>query len=212
VSTIAPAAPAPAEAPPDRVVPQRQIAIMAYGSVIDDPGPAIEPLVVERRRCRTPFPVEFARASVRWGGGPVVVPSPRGGPVDGFLLLLSPDVGLGAAVELLRQREGLPGGRGVIEVAQPGELMIIAASLPLNLRPEDMTPTALARRAAASVVHGPRNGVAYLRRVLDSGVRTPLTAAYVEALLELTGASSIEQVERVVRESGVLEGGIDGMG
>jgi hypothetical protein len=48
--------------------------------------------------------------------------------------------------------------------------------------------------------------------VLDSGVRTPLTAAYVDALLEITGAPSIEQVERVVRESGVLEGGIDGMG
>ena len=203
---------APARPLADRAVPQRQVAIMAYGSVIDDPGPALSPLVMERRRCRTPFPVEFARASVRWGGGPVLVPSRRGGPVDGMLLVLSPGVGLGAAVELLRQREGLPGGRGVIEVAVPGELLVIAASLPLNLRPEDMTPAALARRAIASVAHGPRNGVAYLRQVLRAGVRTPLTAAYGRALLELTGAPSLEAVERVVRGPSVVEGGLNGMG
>jgi hypothetical protein len=74
------------------------------------------------------------------------------------------------------------------------------------------TPAALARRAIASVAHGPRNGVAYLRQVLAAGVRTPLTAEYVGALLELTGAPSLEAVERVVREPSVVEGGLNGMG
>jgi hypothetical protein len=192
---------------PDRAVPQRQVAIMAYGSVIHDPGPAIRRLVVERRRCRTPFPVEFARVSPRWGGGPVLVPCSRGGPVDGVLLVLSPGIGIGGAVELLRQREGLPGGRGIVEVAVPGELLVIAASLPLNLRQQDMTPAALARRAIASVSHGPRNGVLYLRQVLRAGVRTPLTGAYELALLELSGAPSLEEVDQVVRGSSVVGGG-----
>jgi hypothetical protein len=196
----------------DRAVPQRQVAIVAYGSVIDDPGPAIRRLVVERRLCRTPFPVEFARVSPRWGGGPVLVPCSRGGPVDGRLLVLSPGVGIGAAVELLRQREGLPGGRGIVEVAVSGPLLLIAASLPLNLTPEHVTPLALARRAIASVAHGPRNGVAYLRQVLRAGVRTPLTRAYEQALLELSGASSLGEVELVVRGSSVVEGGLNGMG
>jgi hypothetical protein len=203
---------APARPLRDRAVPQRQVAIIAYGSVIDDPGPALGPLVVERRRCRTPFPVEFARASVRWGGGPVLVPCARGGPVDGVLLVLSPGLGIGEAVELLREREGLPGGRGIVEAAVPGDLLVIAASLPLNLKQEDMTPGALARRAIASVASGPRNGVAYLRQVVRAGVRTPLTAAYLRALLERTGAPSLEEVERVVRGPSVVEGGLNGMG
>jgi hypothetical protein len=206
------AAGAPAEAPPDPAVPQRQVAIMAYGSVIGDAGPAIEALVVERRRWRTPFPVEFARVSPRWGGGPVLVPCAWGGSVNGALLVLSRGVGLGAAVDLLRQREGLPGGRGIVEVAVPGELLVIAASLPLNLRQEDVTPGELARRAVASVAHGPRNGVAYLRRVVDAGVRTPLTAAYERALLELTGAPSLNRVEQVLRGPSVVEGGVNGVG
>ena len=59
---------------------------------------------------------------------------------------------------------------------------------------------------------GPRNGVAYLRQVVRAGVRTPLTAEYEGALLELTGASSLEEVERVVRGPSVVEGGVNGMG
>jgi hypothetical protein len=196
----------------DREVPQRQVAILAYGSVIEDPGPQIQALIVERRPCRTPFSVEFARASHRWGGGPVLVPCARGGPVDGVLLVLSPSVGIGAAVDLLREREGLPGGRGIVEVAVPSEMLVITASLPRNLTRGDMTPAALARRAIASVARGPRNGPAYLRQVLRAGVRTPLTAAYERALLELSGASSLEEVERVVRGSSAVEGGLNGLG
>jgi hypothetical protein len=217
---VAPPRPAPASpasvriASPllDRAVPQRQVAILAYGSVIERPGPRIQPLIVERRPCRTPFPVEFARASHRWGGGPVLVPCARGGQVDGVLLVLSPSVGIGVAVDLLREREGLPGGRGIVEVAVPGAMLVITASLPRNLTRGDMTPQALARRAIASVARGPRNGPAYLRQVLRAGVRTPLTEAYERALLELSGASSLEEVERMVRGSSAVEGGLNGLG
>jgi hypothetical protein len=37
--------------------------ILAYGSLIDDPGVELEPHIIARIDCWTPFPVEFARSS-----------------------------------------------------------------------------------------------------------------------------------------------------
>jgi hypothetical protein len=193
-------------------VPQRPLAILAYGSLLYDPG-SLAPLVVGVVPCRTPFPVEYGRASRRWGGGPVLVPHPQGGPVDGALLLLAGHMELGQAVDMLAEREGLEGPRGVVQVEMPGDRLVLAASLPRNLPAPDMTPAALARRALASVPNGPRNGVAYLAAALRSGVVTPLSAAYRDAVLAEAGASSLEQAERLValpRSEG--RGMLDGLG
>ena len=193
-------------------VPQRPLAILAYGSLLHDPG-SLGPLVVGVVPCRTPFPVEYGRASRRWGGGPVLVPHPRGGPVDGALLLLADHLELGQAVDMLAEREGLQGPRGVVQVEVPGGRLVLAASLPRNLPAPDMTPAALARRAVASVSGGRRNGVAYLAAALGSGVVTPLSQAYRDAVLAAAGASSLEEAERLLalpRSEG--RGMLDGLG
>ncbi|MGD9695805.1 MAG: hypothetical protein AB7V42_09115 [Thermoleophilia bacterium] len=180
-------------------VPQRPIAILAYGSLLYRPGGGLRPLIVGSQPCPTPFPVEYGRASGRWGGGPVLVPHPRGAPVEGALLLLAAGVGLGTAVDLLAEREGLAGARGVLQVEVPGqERLVITACLPRNLPAPDMRADALARRAVASVRHGPRNGVAYLRGAIEAGVRTPLTDAYAARIMDLAGAGSLEEAERLV--------------
>ncbi len=196
------------------VIPQRQVAVLAYGSLIVDPGPELRALIVERRQCRTPFPVEFGRASRRWGGGPVLVPHGAGGPVDGALLVLSPTATLGQAAEALREREGLPTADGVVQVEMDDPRLVLAASLPRNLPRPDLRPEALARRAAASVAAGPRNGVAYLRLVMACGVRTPRTEAYAEALLRLSGADGLEEAERrlVALAADDPGGGVHGLG
>jgi hypothetical protein len=188
-------------------VPQRRLAILAYGSLLYRLGPGLAPVVVGTEPCRTPFPVEYGRASRRWGGGPVLVPHPRGGAVDGALLHLAQGVELGAAVELLAEREGLRGGRGVVQVELPGDVLVLSASLPLNLPEADMAPAALARRAVESARAGPRNGVAYLRGAVEAGVRTPLTEAYAEAVLELVGAPSLGEAERLVALDGPAAAG-----
>jgi hypothetical protein len=194
-------------------VPQRRVAILGYGSLLYMPGPELSPLIVGREPCSTPFGVEYGRASQRWGGGPVLVPHPDGGPVDGALLLLSPGVDLGQAVELLARREGLPGPRGVVAVDMPGDRLVLTASLPRNLPRPDMAPEALARRALGSVAHGERNGVAYLRAALAAGIRTPLTDAYATAVLEQSGAGSLEDAERLLAFSRPGSGrSFDGMG
>jgi hypothetical protein len=180
------------------VVPQRPLAVLAYGSLLHTPGPGLAALVAGRRPCRTPFPVEYGRASQRWGGGPVLVPHHRGGPVDGALLLLADGVELGVAVDALAEREGLPDARGVLQVEMPGDRLVIAASLPRNLPAPDMEPAALARRAVESAGSGPRNGVAYLRGAVGAGVRTPLTDAFAREVCALAGAATLEEAERLL--------------
>ncbi len=200
----------PADASP---VPQRRLAILAYGSLLYRLGVELASVVVGSEPCRTPFPVEYGRASRRWGGGPVLVPHPRGGSVQGALLLLADGVELGAAVQLLAEREGLEGGRGVVQVELPGDRLVLSASLPRNLSEPDMAPDALARRAVESARSGPRNGVAYLRGAVDAGVRTPLTGAYAEAVMGLVGAASLTEAERLVALPGrAAAGRADGLG
>lgn len=180
-------------------VAQRPVAVLAYGSLLYQPGPELALVIAGREPCRTPFPVEYGRASARWGGGPVLVPHPAGGPVMGALLHLAPGVPLGDAVAMLARREGLPDGRGVVEVAGMGDIAVLTAALPRNLPLPDMAPRRLARRALESAgTGGGRNGVAYLRRAMAAGVHTPRTAAYARAILEISGAATLRDAERLV--------------
>lgn len=56
------------------------VGILAYGSLIEEPGVEIEPLIVERQQgIETPFPVEFARSSDTRQGAPTLVPVDQGG-------------------------------------------------------------------------------------------------------------------------------------
>lgn len=198
-----------------RPVSQRPLAILAYGSLLHSPG-ALAPLITGVVPCRTPFPVEYGRASQRWNGGPVLVPHPDGAPVDGGLLLLATHVELGTATDLLGEREGLLSARGILQVEVPGqERLVLTCSLPRNLPAPDMTPGALARRAVASVhPDGRRNGVRYLAAALASGVVTPRSGAYRDAVLSAAGAATLEEAERVLalpRSEGG-EGAGDGLG
>lgn len=201
---------------PRPAVPQRPVAIMAYGSLIDDPGPELAAVITSSTPRLTPFPVEYARASPRWGGGPVLVPHPAGGPVRGRLLGLAESVELGVAVDMLAAREGLPDGRGVVLVDCDEPRAVLAAALPRNLPAPDMRPVELARRAIASAATGPRNGVVYLRRAMDSGIITPLTRRYAAAVCAILGVDDLEGAERLVALPGFLAapgpGRIDGLG
>jgi hypothetical protein len=182
-------------------VQQHPLAILAYGSLLYRPGPELSAVIVGRVSCRTPFPVEYARASERWGGGPVLTPHPAGGPVEGQLLLLADAVELGPALDMLAEREGLPDSRGIVQVADcaPGAgRTVLTAALARNLPAPDMTPGALAARAIASVGAGERNGIAYLRGAIGAGVDTPRTRAYSRAVLELCGAHDLSEAERLV--------------
>jgi hypothetical protein len=55
---------------------EASLGILAFGSLIDNPGAEIEAALVGRKlNIRTPFGVEFARSSIKRGGAPTLVPS-----------------------------------------------------------------------------------------------------------------------------------------
>lgn len=68
----------------------------------------------------------------------------------------------------------------------------------------------LAKRAIESVAphtfEAGRDGIRYLADALSAGIQTPLSAAYRDAVLERTGAATLEQArQRVARQRGILE-------
>jgi hypothetical protein len=88
------------------------IGILAYGSLLADPGIEIHPLVVDWIGTLTPFPVEYARLSATRGGAPTVVPHSRGHPVRAKVLVLAEAVSLTEARNLLWRRETRNEGSG----------------------------------------------------------------------------------------------------
>lgn len=79
------------------------IGILAYGSLIDDPGVEIEPYIEARiQDIETPFSIEFARSSATRDGAPTVVPVEDGGaPVKAQILVLNNQIDLKNAEDLL---------------------------------------------------------------------------------------------------------------
>ena len=65
-----------------------RIAILAFGSLIEDPGDELDERIRDRvEGVETPFSIEFARSSGTRGGGPTLIPVEDGGsPVDAMLL------------------------------------------------------------------------------------------------------------------------------
>src|SRR5688572_18415404 len=81
------------------------VGILAYGSLIEDPGAEIRPRIVRRIATQTPFPVEYGRLSRKRGCGPTVVPHVAGSQVSAVILVLSESVSVEEGQDLLWRRE-----------------------------------------------------------------------------------------------------------
>ena len=83
------------------------IGILAYGSLIEDPGIEISPFILERRTgVETPFCIEFARSSSSRSNAPTVIPVENGGSrVQATILVLEGSISLQRAKDLLWRRE-----------------------------------------------------------------------------------------------------------
>jgi len=191
-----------------------KIAILAYGSLIDDPGPELSQWIVDRRSVETPFHVEYARASRKRGGAPTLIPVATGGSkVAAILLMLDPQVSEPEAKDMLWRREtGLKGhyappanpSRNHVLIDVHSNLadiqVVLSTRIGSNIQP--LTAQELARRAVDSAknpeVKPGENGISYLIRAQKAGVITPLTTQYEAAILELTGTRSLEDAVRSV--------------
>ncbi|ASJ76777.1 hypothetical protein [Granulosicoccus antarcticus] len=188
------------------------IGILAYGSLIEDPGIELQPLISGRvNDVETPFNIEFARSSRTRDGAPTVVPvNSIGASVEGVILVLNTTVGIDLAKDLLWRREtrnegsdrhyanptGAPANQVmVVEVEGLGGIdVVLYTSIKANISHPTVNELAhLAINSAkgkAGSQH--KDGISYLISLKRQNIETPLMAGYEAEILNLTGASSLE--------------------
>ena len=189
------------------------VGILAYGSLIGDPGAEIEPVILWRIDCRTPFKVEFARASKSRKGGPTLVPYDNGTEVAAQILVV--DLPLSEATDRLYRRERHKVGERVVYDASrkvalnrviiktlpdfEGVNKVLYTSIGANI--EELTATKLAELAIASAraLNNGNDGISYLIHAEEAGIRTPLSDEYETEIKRLTGAASLKEAVAELR-------------
>ncbi len=197
------------------------IGILAYGSLIPDPGAEIGPVTVRRiTGMKTPFRVEFSRSSRVRDGAPTLVPVDRGGAkVTGVVLVLHDAVNETAAQDMIYRRERNRVGSGDryadVNPANPDSALlgrldgfagldvVFHAALRANI--EEPTPELLAHLAIASA-EAPsgaveRDGIRYLMDARQSGIVTPLMPEYEAEILRRTGGRDLEEARAITLDS-----------
>ena len=196
--------------------PKRSIGILAFGSLISDPGAELDAKLEKRILTKTPFPVEYGRYSgTTRGGAPTLVPHDCGAPVDAEILVLDDTVGLAEAKDMLWRREC--GKIGYCEKynegTSPNSVLVRQTNDPafageilytdFHCEGKIPVPTAgdLARQAICSVgkAKRDRDGVTYLINSLAAGIQTPLSGEYQGEILKRTGAGSLQEALEVAR-------------
>jgi hypothetical protein len=190
--------------------PRKKLGILAFGSLIQDPGPELEPRIMMRIKTLTPFPVEYARISGKTrGGAPTLVPHENGSPVSAEILVLDDNVSVDEARNMLWRRETRKAGscENYAEGTSPNSVLVreiddspcvstvLYTDFPADGKIGNPTAEELARRAIQSVGKADerKDGISYLMDNMACGIETPLTSAYREEILKQTEEKSLEE-------------------
>jgi len=190
------------------------IGILAFGSVMSDPGKEICPLIVCRIPTETPFPIEFVRLSSKRGDAPTVAPHSSGNPVKAEVLVLSDSVQIEEAKSLLWRRETRKehSGKRYHKSSSPDAVLICDApgfcglghvlytDFNLDGKLENPDPHSLACAAIRSVSKASpgQDGISYLMNLIDWGVETSLTRQYENEILTMTGTDSLAEAYELI--------------
>lgn len=183
----------------------KPVGILAFGSLIWDPG-CLAPHIVDYRDVLTPWPVEYARGSKTRLGAPTLVKVTTCGSIVNAEILVLDVTNLDEATRILACREGCRNH----SIKRTNELegehrdlsAVLYTALGSNLKTSQMAPACLALRAMCSCRKLKRqrkedkNGIRYLAENIKSGVVTPLTCAYRQAILDACRVSTLEEAER----------------
>lgn len=187
----------------------RKVGILAYGSLISDPGEEIARARTETTKgVLTPFNVEFARSSSRRGNAPTLVPVNSGGSqVAGQVFVL--DVPENEATVCLWRRETNRVGSGCTykapEIIGPNDVVVrrlenfagvgVALYTEIAANIEPLTAENLARLAIESVqkTEQGRDGISYLIGAKRNGIETTLSANYEAEILQLSECDDLKE-------------------
>lgn len=188
----------------------RRIGILAFGSLISDPGPELKAVELKRIDVETPFPVEFARYSKKRAGAPTLVPVKTGGArVKAKILVLSSEVSREHVENMLWRRETgqvysgkrYPRLRSrnavricVIE-SFAGVDIVLYTDFYAASKIKNPNSLNLARRSISSAkeLNDGSDGITYLVNAMSSYIRTPLMEQYEREILRLTATNSLRE-------------------
>jgi hypothetical protein len=188
------------------------LGILAYGSLIEDPGEEIGAATLRRTPMKTPFAIEFGRSSRTRGGAPTLVPVKTGGAaVNAVLLVLKDSVSEDDAASMLWRRETRqkdntkqyvrpkrPKANSVlVESVTVGGIKVLYTDFAPSGKLKNPTAEQLAEFAVTSArdpaVPEGRDGISYLISAKRAGIRTPLMPDYEKNILRITGAATLEE-------------------
>ena len=195
------------------------IGVLAYGSLITDPGPELAAITTGiTTDVLTPFPVEFARSSRKRGRAPTLVPVDTGGcSVRAVIFEV-----LGTAsqvVDIVYRREIHAVGSGkiyvepapdrtdAVRIARFEDLagfdLVLSTQLAANIDPLSADILADLAIASAQASHDGRDGISYLIAARASGIETPLSPHYAARILAKTGTADLAAALRALRDGAV---------
>ena len=143
----------PPPADPRCCHPRKEFGILAFGSLINEPGPELNARIVMRIKTQTPFPVEYGRYSGRTrGGAPTLVPHTKGAPVRAEILVLDDDVSVARGARNLGGANGA--GSGAARHTSRVRRQIVSSCAPTNLLGSKLCSTPIS--TAAERLRNPR--------------------------------------------------------
>ena len=188
-----------------------KIGILAYGSLITDSGKEIEPLIIDRINCKTPFKVEFARTSKSRNGAPTLIPYDTGNEVNAVILVLENSTDLAYAKSILYRRERhIFDDKDYVEITNPtiNEIQvkcisefenvktIIYTSIGKNIEGE-LTAEKLSQLAIKSILSKAgevkEDGIRYLNDSIKNSITTALSKDYEQSILDYTETKTLEE-------------------
>lgn len=170
-----------------------------------------------RIKCKTPFPVEYARYSGKTrGGAPTLVPHINGSPVGAEILVLDDAVSTSEARDMLwrreRRKEGT--GEGYEEGTTPNSVLVkeltedpcVASVLYTDFLAEGKIAKPIAKVLAEKAIESVKkaetgkDGITYLRDNIAAGIETKLTKDYEAEILKQTQTKSLLAALRNLKE------------
>lgn len=200
---------------------ENSIGILAFGSLIDNPGCEIESIESMRIVCKTPFKVEFARISTTRNNAPTLIPvddSATGKKVKATLIVLKDNISLNDAKSILYRRELHTSNSKKVynEPIKPtsknvliGEInnfcsieKVIYTSFLLQEEYKNLTAEMLADFAIESILNKAgkerKDGIRYLLSIKNFGIKTELSEEYEEWILKKTKTKNLlEAIENL---------------
>ncbi|HPH45950.1 MAG TPA: hypothetical protein PLJ60_18980 [Chryseolinea sp.] len=190
-----------------------KIGILAYGSLIDDPGVELQPLIIDRILCDTPFKVEFARVSSTRDNAPTLIPVSEGGrTIKAQILVLSDEITTEQAKSMLWRRERhiadvtqeytRPNNPGINAVLVEqlhhfnGVELVLYTSIGKNIE-RPITPQLLSDYAISSIRANAgameKDGIRYLLSAKKNGIITEFSEEYENEILKKTNTKSLKE-------------------